>query len=584
MKFEFTSIPELEYKLILSKTYCTDVSIIEDGLVCELMDQAKYELSFKRAANQGFANAEEIIKCFHDLVIERENVLTLISKFASQIYPYIEDEIAEENQKANEPKSEPWDEKVEEKELMGNEEDIEKESPIEKLGEAEPEGTSCIRLLANDSKTFESNIRAYLEKYSATSRLIIESVIRNKEHATQAISQLANLDIIACGSTSASGKILVAFDICPQRLALAMNPEAVLDNKRSDIYYLPPMVSRVIDGKGIIFHAYRSVDDYPVLFPAISMEEKEIGKERESKFQQEITDATKILYKLKKGRRGLRFPLSELSQIIAIYIKEFPIAIDKLSIVDLGTGRGGVLKNIINAFIEEHSVSLLDNRSTFSFILNDSHEEERTGEEFIRYATSDTASQYIKEIQKAIGDLGKAIKTILEIGETDICFMNRVLDMYARYGFYLVDAKSTSKPVSAAVYEETDKEYRGIVLTYNDLMDFTDIYNLQRQLIKFETVEKRVVLPGVSYDLTNDFLKPRGISLDSLVTMSKLVIITVFPATENSLFKKITSNGIHICPLGDDKLSTQPMYVTFCLSKDKSLIDEIAKQVKSKSS
>jgi hypothetical protein len=569
MKYRFSRIPELEYTLILGRSFCQEVLVTEEEMRCELLTKTKFQNEFKNNATEACHEPKNLVQVFEELLTRRDDVLKKIAQYAPEIYPFVDEE---ETEGSNGAKDESIDQEAET-------EDIAKEVPLSDLAEEAHEGDTCISVIANNRKAFEEPIQDYLKKYIEICDLFVKSSIKNREYALESISQLANLDIIAVKRQDLIGSILVALNISPQRMALALNSKAVLYPKRSDIYFIPPVVGRRLDGRDVVFHAYRSVDDYPILFPGINMEEKEIGPDRESRFRQEIADATKILYRLKKGRRGVRFPLSELSKIVDVYLTAFPVAKDRLVIVDLGTGRGGLLKGVVNRFLDESASKLLDDRSTWTVMLNDAYEEERTGEEFVRYATSDRASQFVKEIRKILGDLGKVVKS-LGPSSADICFVNRVLDMYAKYGFYAVNLEGNQEiSVSAAVDQKEDAELRGTVLTYKDLICFKDIYNLQRQLLKFEELKKRDVLPGVSYNLQNDFFKPRESSLEELLNMSRLVVISAFPATKATLFANLLKEKTPICSIGENHLSTEPRYVVFCLSKEKKLVDAICKNI-----
>ena len=562
MKFKFNRIPELEYEIVLDHNFCVGALIKEEEISCELVSRGKFKKDLEATATQAFSNETNLVKAIDELLSKREDVLGKLEKYAARIYPFVDEEEIEEG-----------------KEAQANEEteEMPKEMPLGDLGEEIFEEERCIEIIAKNIEVFKKPIETYLEAYTRLCSLLLNSSVKSLDNALELVSQLANLDTILVMKHDLPGSILIPLDLSPQRLALGLNSQAVLDERRSDTFYIPPVIARRVSGKNIVFHAYRSVDGYPVLFPAIHMDEGEIVREREKRFNQEIADATKILYKLKRGRRGTRFPLAELSQIIKIYLEEFPPARDKFTLVDLGSGRGGLLKGVIDKFVGGYAAQLLDERSTWLVLLNDMHEGERTGEEFVRYAATDRASQLIKEVRKVLGDIGKAVKSLKDLN-ADICFVNRVLDMYARYGFYSVDVRRHAHILpSAEVTPEEDTEHRGTILVYSSLMRFIDLYNLQRQLLRHEELRKRIVLPGISYDLRKDFFTPRAFSLEDLVNMSRLVIISVFPATKETLFANLLNNGIYICPIGEKDLSTKPRYVVFCLSKEKKIIEAVGK-------
>jgi hypothetical protein len=562
MVYRFNRIPELEYKMILDRSFCTEIFITEEEINCELVSKAKFRNKLQTITTKAFSNEMSLLKAIDDLLSKRENILKTLSQYSARIYPFTDEEEIEE-----------------EKELPATEEteEMPKEMPLDDVGEEAYEEERCMEVIAKNAEVLKKPIEVYLEAYMKLCGLLLDSSIKSRDHALELISQLANLDTIAVKKHDLSGSILIPLDISPQRLALALNSPAVLDEKRSDTLYIPPVMARRINGKNIVFHAYRSIDDYPVLFPGIHMEEKEMGRERETRFHQEIADATKIMYKLKRGRRGARFPLAELSEIIKVYLEMFPLAQDKLTLVDLGSGRGGLLKAIADKFIREYAGQLLDDRSTWQVVLNDVYEEERTGEEFVRYAATDRASGLIKEVRKIIGDIGKATNLLISY-YADICFINRVLDMYAKYGFYWVDVNENHDTLpSAAVEQKEDTEYRGTVLAYTRLIRFKDLYNLQRQLLRHEELRQRTALPGVSFDLKKDFFEPRAFSLEDLVNMSRLVVISIFPATKETLFKNLMNEKTHICSIGEHDLSTKPRYIIFCLSREKEIVEAMSK-------
>jgi hypothetical protein len=154
-----------------------------------------------------------------------------------------------------------------------------------------------------------------------------------------------------------------------------------------------------------------------------------------------------------------------------------------------------------------------------------------------------------------------------------------MMDMYARYGFYLVDVtnKIDSLP-SAAVEEKEDLELRGKMLIYSKLVRFKDLYNLQRQLLRPEPLREQTALPGVLYNLKKDFFEPRLFSLGDLLDTSRLVVISVFPATKETFFSKLLTKEIHVCASGEEALE-EPRYVVFYISKEKEIVDAISEKL-----
>lgn len=551
MKFQFEHISELEYQILFTQGFCLEVAIGEEKLEGPLISSRRFKKKLESIIARAFEKKEELTKALRGLLRWRKKVLLALKPYAPKIYPFVD--VSEESE---------TDELATEESSSVLEEEIVEED-------------RCMHVIAKNPEIFSTCIQGYVDAYTGLCRLIIKTPIKDRNSAIQLISQLANIDIVEIKHHDFSASILIPLDFSPQRLALALNSQAVLDKRRTDTLYIPPIVTRRIKNKEVVFHAYRSIDEYPVLFPAIHMEEREIGSERERKFHREIADATRLLYRLKRGRRGVRFPLSDLSQILAVYFQKFPYAKDGFYVLDLGCGRGGLLKGIVNKFMKDNATKLLDYRSSWIVALNDLYEEERTGEDFVTYAATDRASQYIREIRKIIGDIGKAVND-LKYSNIDVCFINRVLDMYAKYGFYYVKIEEQENRLpSAVVQEKEDAEYRGVVLAYNDLAVFKDIYNLQRQLLRHEPLQERDILPGVSYNLKKDFFMPRKFALEDLLNMAKLVVISIFPATKETLFADLLNEGIYVCSIGELKLKEKPRYLVFCLSKDKGLIEAI---------
>ena len=550
MKFHFEHIAELEYQILFTQGFCLEVAIGEEKLEGTLIGSRQIQKKLESIIAKAFEKKEELVKSLHSLLRWRKRVLSALKPYAPKIYPFVD--IVEE---------------LETEELTTEEiaSDLEEDR--------------CIHVIAKNPGIFNTHIQGYIAAYTRLCRLIIKTPIKDRDSAIELISQLANMDIVEIRQRDSFASILIPLDFSPQRLALALNSQAVLDKRRTDTLYIPPIVARRIKDEEVVFHAYRSIDDYPVLFPAIHMEEREIGSEREKKFRREIADATRLLYRLKRGRRGVRFPLSDLSQILAVYLQKFHYARDRLYVLDLGCGRGGLLKGIVNKFMKNYATKLLDYRSNWIVVLNDLYEEERTGEDFVSYAATDRASQYIREIRKIIGDIGKAVND-LQDSNIDVCFVNRVLDMYAKYGFYHIKTEERKNSLSSAVVvEEQDAEYRGVVLVYRDLVAFNDLYNLQRQLLRHEPLQERTILPGVSYNLKKDFFMPRKFALEDLLDMAKLVVISIFPATTQTLFANLLNEDIHVCSIGQPELQEKPRYIVFCLSRDKDLIEAIRSHI-----
>lgn len=563
MRFQFEHIPELEYQILFSQSFCLEVEIKEEKLECTLVSSRQFQKKLESTIAKAFEKKQELVKALRSFLTWRKKVLSTLKPYAPKIYPF-----AEVSQELETETEEEFEERLEE---------LTSEVPVPDLEEEIVEEDRCIHVIAKNTKTFSTCIQGYIEAYTRLCRLIIKTAIKDRNSVIELISQLANIDIVEINQRDSSASILIPLDFSPQRLALALNSQAVLDGRRTDTLYIPPIVARRIKDEEVVFHAYRSIDDYPVLFPAIHMEEREIGSEREKKFRRAIADASRLLYMLKRGRRGIRFPLSDLSQILAVYFQKFPYAKDRFYLLDLGGGRGGLLKGVVDKFMKKYATNLLDYRSSWIVALNDLYEEERTGEEFVTYAATDRASQYIREIRKIIRDIGKAVND-LKYSNIDVCFLNRVLDMYAKYGFYYIKTGEHENPLpSAVVAEEEDAEYRGVVLVYSDLVAFKDIYNLQRQLLRHEPLLERTILPGISYNLKKDFFMPREFALEDLLEMAKLVVISIFPATKQTLFANLLNKDIHVCSIGQDKLQDKPRYIVFCLSKDKDLIEAISK-------
>jgi len=561
-ELEISRIPDLEYHLISKKgaSVCTEGQLDEDGNIdCKLL--TKQELgswlrtltnSSIKASDRSFASeAEDMLICRARLL---ENLWPIVKQHASVIG------ITE--------KTKPHDIKLKEKTIL----DIVHEN-VGKL-----------------SSTVNSYIDSYLRLMSKIKEILVVGCLGDRKAFTDLILLVANLDIIGVRSDITiehESKLLFSLDFSPQRLALALNNEAMRDKERRDRFFIPPMFVQRVGSECILFHAYRTLDRRPAYIPGMSCW---TSLEETIKYHDLIESSHKIFAEIKEARKGFlpRLLRAELANILTTYVETVPAARDSLTILDLGTGSGALLAKVIDNFASEaRKNGLLHGYSDCRVLLNDLYEEEKTGQEFVRYASSDTALGYITHVYKLIQDLRDSIRQLNDLTKkrelnqkVDVCYINRVLDIYARYGFYRFETAECAQQVSAKVAEKVDHDKKVVCLVYNDLTRFNDLYSLERYLLSWDAPDPRLkVLPGVRYDLEKDFLAGR-FQFDQLLELCNLVVISVYPGTSSTLFGDLMNNkNVHVLSLRETEATERPEYAIFCLTKDAALYEYMKKKL-----
>jgi len=557
---KISRIPDLEYHLISAKgaSICTEGRLDEKGNIdCKLI--TKEEL--------GSLLQTKLNSCIRDCSFtpDVEDMLTCRARLLGDLRPIVRQHasvfgITEKRTKQMEVK----------KEIMTVLDIID-----ENVGRL-----SCAANLYIDS---------YLRLLSHIKGSYVEGLLTDHSTFIDLMLLIANLDIVGVQqeiTTEHESKLLFSLDFSPQRLALALNDEVMRDKERKDRIFVPPMLVQRVGSECILFHAYRTLDRRPAYVPGMSYR---TSFAETKKYHDLIEASHKIFARIKEARKGFvpRLLRSELAAILTAYVEAMPPARDLLLILDLGTGSGLLLAKVVDDFIREaKNKNLLHSYSMCRAILNDLYEEEKTGLEFVRYASSDLALGYVTHVYRLIQDLKDSIRLLGDLAKkrefdqkVDVCYINRVLDIYARYGFYRFETAEDLQGVSAKVAEKIDYDQNAVCLAYHDLIRFADLYALERSLLSGDAPDPRLkVLPGLRYDLEKDFLA--GFDFDQLLELCSLVVISVFPGTSSSLFGDLMkTKNVHLLRVRETEATEKPEYSIFCITKDAALYEYTKKRL-----
>lgn len=566
---DVSRIPGLEYHLIHNRDVCFEVRIAgteeEPILKCKTLTKNKFRDILLELSKNTILDSTEFKQKIDDFLDKRGMVL-------SQIEPIVKSHLQDLGV-------------IEEERENGEGEEAIKEEEEEELVTE----LSTLELVSQNAHILSSPVENYLESY----RDLCVFLIRNfpEEHRIifdEIVSLIANIDTVAIFKQGIEGQLLVSLDISPQRLALALNSEIIRDKDRNDRFFIPPILLRKFGEDYIVFHAYRTLDARPSYIPGINIG-LTISKDISEHYYHLIKGAQKIFNSIKKARKGRppRLLKKKLAEILLAYVQANPMAQDKLSLASFGAGKGSLMARICDDFlIEARQKRILHERSNCKVLINDLYEEQRTGRDFMDYASRDAGLVYITETQRLIEDMRDSIQRLKDLANTDefsydfdVCFINRVFDIYARYGFYRFPLKKAIKGISAGTTSIMDIDGRGKPLVYSDLVVFSSLHELQRSvLLRQKPRLDYLVLPGLQYFIERDFFNAKGISLKDIFNFSNLVVISMYPGTTETVFSGI-NDELHIHSVCEKEAQNRPVYVIFCVSKDEGIIKSIKNMV-----
>lgn len=557
-------IPGLEYHLICSRDVCFEVRIAEVEeepiLQCKTSTKNKFRDMLLKLSKNTVLDSNKFKQKIDDFLDKRSIVLSQVEPIAKS---YLQDLGVIEEERENGEGEEAIEE--EEEELVTE--------------------LSTLDLVSQKAHILSSTIENYLESYHT----VCVFLIRNfpEEHRVifdEIVSLIANIDTVAISKQGIEGQLLVSLDISPQRLALALNSDVMRDKDRTDRFFIPPILLRKIGQDYITFHAYRTLDARPSYIPGLNIG-MTVSKDISEQYYRLIKGAQKIFNSIKKARKGRppRLLWKKLAETLLAYVQANPMARDKLSLASFGAGKGGLMAKICDEFlIEARQKRILHKRSNCKVLINDLYEEQRTGREFMDYASRDAGLVYITETQRLIEDMRDSIKRLRELANTDefsydfdVCFINRVFDIYARYGYYRFPLKKAIKGISARTISIMDIDGRGKPLTYLDLATFNSLHELQRSvLLRQKPGLDYLVLPGLQYLIERDFFNAKDISMKDIFDFSNLLVVSMYPGTTETVFSGI-DDELHIHSVCEKGAQDRPVYVIFCVSKDEDLIKSI---------
>lgn len=567
MHLRFSRLPELEYYLIHNRKYlCFEIQAVseeEKALKCDLIKERIFKKHLLDIAEK--ADIDELLlrKSLDNFLLKRRKVLEELDQ---KIKPYLPDlGVAYEETPIEEQ---------------------EREATPEEEEEMAEEEISVLDVVGNNVATFSPLVTGYLNSIEEVAKFLIDNfpqITRDVFH--ELATSLINLDVLEISLKGLEGKLLVSLDLQPQRLALALNRDIIVDKNRTDRFFIPPIIVRKIGHDYITFHAYRSLDSLPAYIPSLDIS-LTVSSDVAEKYYNLIRDAQKIFNSIKKAKKGRppRLLTKNLVDVLVAYVKVSPLARDQLLIISLGAGRGDLLAKVMDAFMDEAKArQIVHNRSTCRVLLNDLYEEEKTGTKFNEYSSSDKGLTYIIEVPRLIEDMRESIKRLNKLrkeGELkqrfDVCFINRVFDIYAKYGFYRFPTTKRVQKVSAMTSVESDIDRMGSPLIYRGLAKFSCFNELERSLLLRQKPNlDYLVLPGLQYELEKDFFRTKGISFEDLLEFSNLVIVSVYPGTLQTIFEDL-SDTIKIHAIDEKATRRKPAYAVFYLSKNAKLIDAIS--------
>jgi hypothetical protein len=561
---DVSRITGLEYHLIRNRDLCFELRIArtqeEPILRCKTLTKNKFRGMLLELSKNTILDSTQFKQKIDDFLDKRETVLSQIEPV---VKPHIQDLGVIEEERENGESEEAIEE--------------EEEEPLAEL--------STLELVSQNAHILSSSVQNYMESYCDLCVFLIRNFPeQHRSIFDETVSLIANIDTVAIFKQGIEGQLLVSLDISPQRLALALNRDVMGDEDRNDRFFIPPILIRKFGEDYITFHAYRTLDARPSYIPGINIG-LTISKDISERYYHLIKGAQKIFNSIKKARKGRppRLLRKKLAEILLAYVQANPMAQDKLSLASLGAGKGGLMARICDEFlIEGRQKRILHERSNCKVLINDLYEEQGTGRDFMDYASRDAGLVYITETQRLIEDMRDSIKRLKDLAKTgefsydfDVCFINRVFDVYARYGFYRFPLKWEIKGISARTASIMDIDGRGKSLAYSDLAVFSSLHELQRSVLLGQKPRlDYLVLPGLQYFIEKDFFNAKGISLKDIFDFSNLVIMSMYPGTTETVFSGINGE-LHTHSVYEKEGQNRPVYVIFCVSKDEKIIKSI---------
>lgn len=378
--------------------------------------------------------------------------------------------------------------------------------------------------------------------------------------------------------------VAVPLDLSPLRLSLALiKEEQIFEQSRR---YYPPLFL-LFNPEVHAFNLarpYRTIDGHPAFIRTPRFEADKNTAQREASdarenFEQKIGP---LLYGIKglagTGETSPSLITEPLINVVLSYLTFNPLSKEMLRIMDLGCGTGALLKKI---FIKVLDKCPADERISVYSLLNDDSQE-NPGKRF-RHLFLEEPYAGLVDSRAWKGDMRKLIVELKALDERfDIAFINRVLDMYGGYGIFefKFQPKTINEHCSSFTETMQAKEPNvGFVLAFPESTCHEDAwraikYIFERQVRKKE--EGAYLLPSIDMKMKKNFFDVNGADIfENLLTISKLLVISVFPGNFRALFPEIDPIKDNIFHCGK---SSSTSYSILCISKSKELIEHIKSQ------
>ena len=535
--------------------------------------------------------ADSLSASLDDFLKTRLNLFELILKtdLESVLSYEIKSEAEEEAGAESDEEEEPFPEESEEIE----------EPPEVEEEEEEPEFRQPPRNLIDYLRTFDidpnsalkKSIRNYYQSFIKMSRALEEwlpQIIRDRNidryNLISCLSDLVCLEVVPIhpetglirsvgrtGRVRQKVEILVVLDTHPVRLILLdKRNRKILEGENPSFVraFIPPVLVRLpkipkedveqwsrvfILGKPLVYHAYRTISQHAAYIVGFC-EDGRVNDEIQEGNLSAISNSV-WLHSRSKGASFStsvdtrpRFVTSQLVNLLLRYLEEEPYSRDQLRILDVGSRSGvlvyDVLKRLYAAATE---MNLLDELSRAKVVLNDI-DEEQLGKGFIRRRSMEEAMYQYSEFflapgpaYEVVGRLKqKKFRELLTKPILDVCFLNRLVDMYGTYMIRTVPNKKAMEETTYGISESSsDFNIAGRnILLYDGVTDFNSWYSVMAFILNpdhwLSEMRNVVRLPGVAYDLTTQLLDNR-FPFESLAELSELVVISAFPGSCRSI-------------------------------------------------